>query len=125
MKIRNPKSEIRKKPEARRPKLEGLKSGFSIQNDYVLAETIQSGGDEINATPINREQATQRREGAKRVKPDQFCSLNSNHGRPAREPFFLCVFAVLSRNIVTYYEELAGVRPSPGAAAFSQPGGAG
>jgi hypothetical protein len=28
---------IRTKPEARRPKPEGLKSGFSIQNDGALA----------------------------------------------------------------------------------------
>jgi hypothetical protein len=30
MKIRNPKPEIRKKPEARRPKLEGVKARFPV-----------------------------------------------------------------------------------------------
>jgi hypothetical protein len=31
---------------------------------------------------------------AKRMKPDQFCSLNSDLGRPASKPFFLCAFAL-------------------------------
>jgi hypothetical protein len=38
MKNRNPKAENRKKPEARMPKPEGVKSGFSIQNDYALEQ---------------------------------------------------------------------------------------
>jgi hypothetical protein len=143
MKARNPKSEIRKKPKAQKPKLEGLKSSFSIPNDYALAETIQSGGDEINAktqrrkgvawpnrnqifldcggkrsaTPLwklyplsksgvaaalchrnpkpSRRKMILRYGTAKRMRPDQFCSLNSDRGRPAGEPFFLCVFAPL------------------------------
>jgi hypothetical protein len=46
------------------------------------------GGNEINAK-------TQRSEGAKRMKLDQSCLLNSNRNRPARETFFTCVFAPL------------------------------
>jgi hypothetical protein len=71
-----------------------------MQSERKMAVTdfsriYSAGGDEINATPINREQATQRREGAKRIKPDQSCSLNSDRSQPARETFFPCVFAPL------------------------------
>jgi hypothetical protein len=62
-----------------------------------------AGGDEINATPINREQATQRRQDAKRMKPDQSCSLKTvalagppeKHSSPCVfAPLRLCAFAL-------------------------------
>ena len=132
--------------KARNLKSEGVKSSVSIRNCYALAETIQSGGDEINAktqrrkgvawpnrnqifldcggnpesvrgTPLwklyplsksgvaaalchrnpkpSRRKMILRYGTAKRMRPDQSCSLNSDRGRPAGEPFFLCVFAPL------------------------------
>ncbi len=50
--------------KTRNPKSEGVKSSFSIQNDYALAQMIQSGEEEINAK-------AQRRKGAKRPSRNQ------------------------------------------------------
>jgi hypothetical protein len=91
---------------------------MKIRNHYALAGTIQSGEEEINAK-------TQRRKGAKWPSRNQIfldcggkrsatplwklgpqsksgvaaalChrSPKSSWDRPAREPFFLCVFAPL------------------------------
>jgi hypothetical protein len=133
------------------------KASFSIRNYYALAETIQSGEEEINAKAQRRKDAKRPSRNpssadfqvccvavfqtrrlpdcgrsadlevgdtagletcatkvgsrclekpsrramvltngtAKRMKPDQSCSLNSNRSQPASRPFFLCVFAPL------------------------------
>jgi hypothetical protein len=67
----------------------GWSSSFSLRGRGTPWSRIYSaGGDEINAK-------TQRREGAKRMKPDPSGSQNSDRSRPARETFFPCVFASL------------------------------
>jgi hypothetical protein len=72
------------------------------------------GGNEINAK-------TQRSEGAKRMKLDQSCLLNSNRNRPARETFFTCVLAVLAHDIIPFREDFSGQQPPACVAQVSKP----
>jgi hypothetical protein len=66
-----------------------------------------AAADEINATPINREPAAQRRKGAKRMKPDQSCTLKivAVAGLPEKNSSpGLCAFAPLRGNPVEYFD---------------------
>jgi hypothetical protein len=79
----------------------GVQASTGAGIGHIGAASIQQER-EINAK-------TQRREGAKRMKPDPSGSQKSNRRRPARETFYPCVFAPLRLCVKTWRRRTADV----------------